>query len=213
VIAMPKKPPHRSTYHHGDLRNALIKESALLIERRQDVEFTIRDLAQRLGISHSAAYRHFRDKTAILAALAEQGFGLLAERLAGVDAAHGASARELLGNKGLAYVQFAMDKPGYFRAMFYRDLGDRTAYPGLQEAAETAFQSLVATVATGHKKKHKDPAAVRISAIRAWALAHGLACLLLDGQVPELTHSKGRARDKKKLAAVLVSVLASKFDE
>jgi AcrR family transcriptional regulator len=209
---MPKKPPRRSTYHHGDLRNALIKESARLIEQRRDAAFSVRDLAQRLGISHSAAYRHFRDKTAILAALAEQGFGLLAERLAGVDTAQSASSRELLGNKGLAYVQFAMDKPGYFRAMFHPDLGDRSAYPGLQEAAETAFQGLVVTVAAGHRKQ-KDPAAVRISAIRAWALVHGLACLLLDGQVPELTHAKGRAHDKKKLAAVLASVLASKFDE
>jgi AcrR family transcriptional regulator len=211
--AMPKKPPLRSTYHHGDLRNALIKESARLIEQRQDVEFTVRDLARRLGISHSAAYRHFRDKTAILAALAEQGFGLLAERLAGVDTAQGATARELLRSKGLAYVQFALDKPGYFRAMFHADLGDRAAYPGLQEAAEAAFQNLVTTVATGKKKKSRDPAAVRVSAIRAWALVHGLACLLLDGQVPELTHTKGRAHDKKELAAVLASVLASKFDE
>jgi AcrR family transcriptional regulator len=209
---MPKKPPRRSTYHHGDLRNALIKEAARLIEERQDADFSIRDLAQRLGISHSAAYRHFRDKTAILAALAEQGFGLLAERFAGVDAMHGANARELLGHKGLAYIQFALDKPGYFRAMFHRDLGGRTAYPSLQEEAETAFQSIVATVATDHKKR-KDPDAVRVSAIRAWALVHGLACLLLDGQVPELTDAKGRAYDKKQLAAVLASVLASKYDE
>lgn len=210
---MPKKSSRRSTYHHGDLRNALVKEAAKLIEQRRDVVFTIRDLAQRLGISHSAAYRHFRDKSDILAALAEQGFGLLTERFAGVDSPQGASARERLRNKGMAYVQFALDKPGYFRAMFHPDVCARGDYPGLEEAANATFQSLVDTVAAGQSKKRKDAGAIRLTAVRAWAQVHGLACLLLDGQLPELTHANGRPHDRSKLAASLAAVMASDYDE
>src|SRR5258708_321301 len=97
-----------STYHHGDLPAALLKAAGKALEQKGIASLSLRDAARRAGVSHNAPYRHFPHREALLAALAAEGFALLAERL------RGRQGPEL----GVAYVQFALQHPQRFRLMF-----------------------------------------------------------------------------------------------
>jgi AcrR family transcriptional regulator len=206
VMKMQSAP--RGTYHHGDLKNALILEAAKLVERRKDVTFTIRDLAACLGVSHSAAYRHFKDKKTILAAVAEQGFRLLHAGLAAAEAGLEDRPRECLRGKGVAYVLFAVDNPGYFRAMFHSELSDERQHPTLQQAAHAAFQSLATTIEACRALQQRLGGSTEQLSIKAWAQVHGLSCLLVDGQLPQLTPvSGGRKEKRERLAHAIADIL------
>jgi AcrR family transcriptional regulator len=207
---MKTQPAPRRTYHHGALKSALILEAAKLVERRKDVTFTIRDLAARLGVSHSAAYRHFRDKRTILAAVAEQGFRLLHLRLAEAEQGREARPGECLREKGIVYVMFALENPGYFRAMFHSELSDKSQYPTLQQAAHAAFQSLATTIDARRSLQPLAGGSTEQLSIKAWAQVHGLACLLVDGQLPQLAQARGRRKEERaRLAQAIGEILAS----
>ena len=97
-----------STYHHGELRPALLRAAAKILEKEGREAISLRDLARRAGVSHAAPYRHFADRQALLAALAEDGFALLAAEL------QGKAWRE----QAVAYLRFALANPERFRLMF-----------------------------------------------------------------------------------------------
>lgn len=97
-----------STYHHGELRPALLRAAAKILEEEGRDAISLRDLARRAGVSHAAPYRHFADRPALLAALAEEGFALLAAELQGKP----------WRDQAAAYVRFALANPERFRLMF-----------------------------------------------------------------------------------------------
>jgi len=99
-----------STYHHGDLRPALLRAAGKILEQEGREAISLRDLARRAGVSHNAPYRHFADRGALLAALAEEGYALLAQALAGKP------WRE----QAVTYVHFALANPARFGLMFTR---------------------------------------------------------------------------------------------
>lgn len=99
-----------STYHHGELRPALLSAAAKILEKEGSDAISLRDLARRAGVSHAAPYRHFADRQALLAALGEEGFALLAADL------EGKPWRE----QAVAYVRFALARPERFKLMFTR---------------------------------------------------------------------------------------------
>lgn len=151
-----------STYHHGDLRAALLQAAGKALEKQGITGLSLRDAARRAGVSHNAPYRHFADRDALLAALAAEGFRMLGEAL-----------RDKPGRaRGEAYVRFALEHPQRFRLMF-GGLLPITRYPELRESASGAYQSLV--------DAWKDMPEPQIAAAAAWSLVHGLAQLLLDG--------------------------------
>ncbi|HXU40900.1 MAG TPA: TetR family transcriptional regulator [Burkholderiales bacterium] len=97
-----------STYHHGDLRAALLKAAARILEKDGPDAISLRDLARSVDVSHNAPYRHFADRQALLSALADEGFSLLAAQLAGKP------WRE----QAVSYVRFALAHSQRFRLMF-----------------------------------------------------------------------------------------------
>lgn len=168
-------------YHHGDLRRVLIEGAAQLIAKRRDVAFTLRELATAAKVSHAAAYRHFGNKTDILAAVAEVGFGCLQSEFVRVRAAQGSDPQRELRALGLAYVQFAMEHAGSYRAMFDPALGDHSNYPALKKIADAAFASLLAVVTRGVEKGcflNRPPLEL---AFFAWSAVHGLSTLFING--------------------------------
>lgn len=192
------------TYHHGDLRRALVDGAAKLIARRRGVEFTLRELASAAKVSHAATYRHFANKTDILAAVAEVGFGRLHADFVRASAEHCADPRAELHALGLAYVRFALAHEGFYRVMFHPELGDRAAYPGLMKVGDEAFASLLNAVTAGVDQGvflMRPPLAL---ALFAWSAVHGLASLLIDG----LLHAEGEAQrpmsDPEQLSALVV---------
>jgi AcrR family transcriptional regulator len=154
-----------STYHHGDLRPALLRAAARLLEKEGPAGLSLREVARRAGVSHNAPYRHFRDREALLAALAAEGFAMLGDALA-----H-SSGRAM----GEAYVRFALEHPQLFRLMFGGHLAF-SRHRALAAAAGRPYQTLVEAFRA--QPAIADP---QMAGAAAWSLVHGLAHLLLDG--------------------------------
>jgi AcrR family transcriptional regulator len=178
-----KKPKDR--YHHRDLRRALIDGALKLIEREGAGALSLREVAKRAGVTHAAPYRHFADKDALLAAVAEEGFHGLRELMAARTQASPDDARRQLIACGLAYVEYALEHPAHFQVMFTRRANDASAkHPTLDEAASATFDLLRQTVARGQAARRlrgDDPMPL---ALAAWSLVHGLAHLLVEGRLP-----------------------------
>ncbi|MFF3607568.1 TetR/AcrR family transcriptional regulator [Streptomyces sp. NPDC002463] len=158
----------RSTYHHGDLRQAVLAAALDVIAAEGPGALSLRDLARRAGVSHAAPAHHFKDRTGLLTAIAAQGYELLAEALA--DAPE-------LSERGVRYVRFAVTHPAHFQVMFQPELL-RADDPDLLAAKEHASAELRAGVAG-----LPDAPDARTAGIAAWSLAHGFATLLLTQNV------------------------------
>jgi AcrR family transcriptional regulator len=159
-------------YHHGDLRNALLDAALIILERDGEAGLGLRDLARAVGVSPAAPYRHFDSRAALLEALAVTGFQRFTTAMNAVAAT---APVDVLTAMGKTYVLFALDNRALFRLMFSPQL-KRDNRPGLRMAADAAFATL------RHVSGGDTPGG-RIAALAAWARVHGLAVLLLDGQI------------------------------
>ncbi len=175
----------RTRYHHGDLRQALLDAALELILERGPDGFTLRETARRVGVSHSAPYRHFSDKDALLTSVAETGFEELARRgeaaMKGEGLEGDERARARLRAFGAAYLQFAAQNPAQYRVMFGRSIRDPS--PALERASSLAFELLAQTVADVLGLPSANDA--RDSAMAIMAGVHGLATLALDGMIDD----------------------------
>lgn len=174
-------------YHHGDLRRALLQGALELLAEGGPSHLTMRAAAQRAGVSAAAPYRHFTDKKAMLAAVAEEGF-LALERtcLAAVDeAGAGGPLDPLEGfwHRGVAYVKFAIEHPAHYRVMFGPEISDKRAYEDLHVAARAAYEGLRSSLRACTVAGYFAEDEIDARAMRAWSLVHGLASLFLDGQL------------------------------
>ncbi|TPV92908.1 MAG: TetR/AcrR family transcriptional regulator [Myxococcales bacterium FL481] len=178
TTAMDAKDGPGGRYHHGDLRAALIDAALELIEDEGADGLSLRACARHAGVSHAAPYRHFADKEALLTAVAEEGFRAL--RSAGWAAMEPvAGRRERLDAYGVAYVRFAVENRELFMLMFSRkhrvDCGPQPVPVGV-----AAFELLVDAV---RPIVDREEDALE-TAVAAWTVPHGLAMLLLSGQLP-----------------------------
>ena len=162
-------------YHHGDLRAALLAEGLRLVETSGADALSLRAVARAAGVSATSVYRHFPDKRALMMALAQEGVRRLGEAQRGAAAVAGSGAAAFSAT-GVAYVRFALANPGLFRLTF--------TYPGIDVGDPTS--DAAASLLHDHAldMAHGDARQARIVALRAWALVHGLALLMLDGRVP-----------------------------
>ena len=175
--------PDGSAYHHGDLRAALLAEAAVMIDEGGTLSVTMRAIGRRLGVSRSAPYRHFADKSALLVAVAAAGFDRLRDRLEAVGAGAPDAGVERLRQVGEEYVRFALENPGHYRLMYGKEAITREDRPELREAANALFDELVRVVRTYQRSgtiKRQDP---HLQAYVAWGAVHGLASLLIEGQI------------------------------
>jgi AcrR family transcriptional regulator len=170
----PSKPGKR-TYHHGDLRSALIREGLRILEARNADGLGLRELARAVGVSASSVYRHFPSKDALLQALAAEGLRRLAE--AQRDASILAGGGNLgFAATGSAYVEFALDNPALFRLIFSSSAATGTSQTGPKGDDASALLMEFAASIVGEL----NPEAAQVMATQAWALVHGLAVLILD---------------------------------
>jgi AcrR family transcriptional regulator len=177
----------RASYHHGDLRNALISSAVRLIEQGGEAAFSLREAARDVGVSANAAYRHFDDKTALLTAAAASGLERLSALMqAAMDRAAKSRGKQSpaiarLTAVGRAYVEFALAHPELFRLIFSGSgVGclDHDA-PGLVTPTpwELLGRSLDALVAEGVLPPERRAGAE----LKAWSVVHGFASLALAG--------------------------------
>jgi AcrR family transcriptional regulator len=173
----------KNTYHHGDLRQSLINSAIALISEEGISDLSLRQVARRVGVSHNAPYRHFEDKEALLAAVAEQGFQSL--RVAMDTAKQGISpdSSQGLGAIGVAYVHFALVHPLHYRLMFGDYRCNLSKYSALAEAAQQSFMVLVNAIREGQIAgifRLADP--VDMARV-AWSLVHGQSMLAVDDKL------------------------------
>jgi AcrR family transcriptional regulator len=169
-----------ATYHHGDLRAALVRTAMQLLEESGETALSLRAVARRAGVSPAAPYRHYADREALISAVAAVGYRELAERLA---AAHPSpSTPEQLASVAIAYVQFALERPALFRIMF----GEPCDRDNEERLAATAAVSQYVRAIAERSFPQADPDAL---ATAIWALVHGLAFLHLDGKLDAPTPS------------------------
>lgn len=174
-----KKP---DTYHHGDLRRALLQEAVRTIQAQGVEAVTLRAVAEALGVSRTALYRHFADKQALLGAVAAEGFRTLRAALVAAweGAGRGRAGFEAMGR---AYVRFALDHPSHYRVMF----GSGAVAPpkAPDDPGGGAFQALVdALVELQQRGEVRDDPPLLL-ALYVWSTVHGIAMLALDGQLEE----------------------------
>lgn len=172
----------RGQYHHGDLRRALLQEAASTIQAHGVERLTLRSVGDRLGVSRTALYRHFADKSTLLAAVAREGFRTLrTELLAAWEGPGGGIDR--LDAMGMAYVKFAITHPAYYRVMFggFVDSGARD--PEFIDEAGSAFQVLVDALVLLQQEGLVRRDEIQQLARYVWATVHGVAMLGIDGQL------------------------------
>ena len=168
-------------YHHGDLPRALLSAALAIVESRGSEALTLRAAARLAGVSQTAPYRHFANKEAILAAVAEEGFRSLMAAMAHA-AALADSPLQRLRAVGLAYVTFATHHSSHFRVMFGREMADRSASTSLRQISTDTFNVVVGVISDCQRAglvRSEEPAADL--ALTAWSTVHGLSTLLVNG--------------------------------
>ncbi|WP_163505322.1 TetR/AcrR family transcriptional regulator [Fodinicola acaciae] len=180
------------SYHHGDLRDALVRAAVDLLAERGVERFSLRETARRADVSPAAPAHHFGDARGLLTEVAARGFDALRQELRSA----GGDPTDRLYAQAVAYVRFALAKPGQFQLMFRRDML-KSADPRLRAASKQAHGELVDAV-RGYLGPDR---AWRPAATGAWSLVHGFAQLALDGKFD----------DTDDLDAMLIDVLELTF--
>ena len=177
------EPQKSKPYHHGDLRNALIQAGLELLTEGGVQELDLRKVARRAGVSHAAPYRHFTDKQALIAAINEEGFRLLAERIRSTLREVSDEPVEQLLGVALAYVRFAKENPWLMREMFSGLTIERESFASLHTASKSVYRLYAEVIRRGQesgKIVDGDPTAL---AGVLWSVLHGLAMLIIENQM------------------------------
>lgn len=172
----------RGAYHHGDLERALVDAAARTIRAEGVRGLTLRGVGAAVGVSRTALYRHFEDKSALLARVALEGFrrfhAALEEGIAkAAKPKRGKAHGDVIAEMGLAYVRFAAANPSYYDVMFGDCLDDWERYPDLQEEAAATFGLLVETVAAEQARGRFGPGNPVELAEIIWSMSHGMVTL------------------------------------
>ena len=172
-------------YHHGDLRASLVEAASKLLEEVGANGLSLRHVAREAGVSHAAPYRHFRDKHALLEAVAAAGFRTLERRIQEMEARHPENPRRQLLASCRAYVQEVLKRPERAHLMFGGFLDPSRRSQELDTAIRQSFGTMVATVQRGEGTLYRD-LPTRDLVLALWSATHGLALLTSADQLSDL---------------------------
>jgi len=175
--------PRKKSYHHGDLKNALIEAGADILTKEGVSALSLRKVAQKAGVSHAAPYAHFADKQALIAAISTEGYKKLYEQIARVATQYRSEPLRRLVESSWAYVQFALDEPDHFKVTLSGMIEKEQDYPAFVETAKQTFALVVEVVAQCQQVGILRQGASDLTAVSVWALIHGFVTLLLENQI------------------------------
>ena len=181
-------------YHHGDLKNALIKAGVKILAKEGVSGLSLRKVAKQAGVSHAAPYSHFADKQALIAAISTEGFKQLYKQIASVREAH-QDPSTLLLETARAYIQFATNEPDRFKLMFSSVLEKEKKYPEFVAASQENFHQLVEVVEVCQRAGLLKPGSPDLMAVSVWSSVHGMIMLILEGQVSHTVLDKNAIDD------------------
>lgn len=175
-----RKKVRADRYHHGDLRAALVAQARRIVERKGPAQVSLRGIAKAAGVSQAAPYHHFKDKHALLAAVAADGFREFTRTM--IERAAGASDPEdRLHKLGLGYVEFAVQHPALYWLMqgptFRREKSDSELAEARRESAAPLVDAVTACIPGASAAQIKNACAA------AWSIVHGMATLCNDGRM------------------------------
>jgi AcrR family transcriptional regulator len=166
-------------YHHGDLRRALMDAALGVLAEGAGWQFTLREIARRAGVSHSAAYKHFPDKAALLSELAAIGFERMRADLLASQPGASEASRELFFDLARAYVGFGIANRNLYRLMFSTD-ARQIANTRRDDRGEAALDVLIEFIEAGQRSASLRAGDSRELAGAGWAHLHGLTMLMID---------------------------------
>lgn len=177
-----RKPPPR-TYHHGDLRQALVAAAEAILAERGVEGLSLREAARRAGVSPAAPAHHFGSLAGLMTEVAILGFEALGAELAAGNERGGGDPAARLREQGVGYVRFALAHPGRFMLMFRRELLQED--PRLKKSAATAFSALADAVReiAGDERPGPLEGPTLALLLLAWSSVHGFAHLALEGEL------------------------------
>ena len=193
--SMAKPLPDERPYHHGDLRRAIVKAALEILSETQSLDFSLRELARRAGVSHNAPYKHFTDKRELLAAVSAAGFEMLTKRM-GRDIAKASNARNQMFAMLRAYIDHGVENPALYSLMFGGYLsGPDHDRPTIELAEAEKTKSLLAEIIVAGglgrpiPNNPRNERKIAGAILACWSLVHGLTLLLADGLVGPKTKS------------------------
>lgn len=172
----------RKSYHHGNLRQALVDATSALIQEKGPQAFTLAEAARLAGVSPAAPYRHFKGRDDLLEEVARQGFVDFADRLTAAFDDGKPRALTAFLRTGQAYLDFAADRPGYYMAMFESGISvaGNADLAAASDRAQGVLISAAEALATRLPADKRPPA--RMVANHIWALSHGVVELFSRGK-------------------------------
>ena len=188
-----KKQSH--AYHHGNLRRVLIDTAVEIISEQGAKDLSLRKIAKRAGVSHTAPYRHFKDKNAILGAVAREGFDMMLRKTEERIARSRGNELDHFAISGLSYIDFAVNYPAHYRVMFGTRLENSYFSEEFKPESIPVFKLLKDIIMVCQEKgllKAGDPQEM---AMAAWSIVHGFAMLRIDHHIPDQGMDEKRLRD------------------
>ena len=186
-------PPKK--YHHGDLKNALITAGIEILSKEGIDGLSLRNVAKRAGVSHSAPYAHFKDRQSLIAAISTEGFKQLYDQLNTAMATYEADPKQQLIEAAWAYILFAMNNTDTFKIMFSGILEKEKDYPSFVEFSGKTFELVVDLVRVCQEAGVLRPQPAELIAVSLWGQVHGIVSLALEGQISHTVLDRFTIRD------------------
>ena len=183
-----------SQYHHGNLRNSIIEAAIDIISSQGIEKLSIRATAKIIGVSHTAPYRHFKNKEELIVAVALKGFEKLGSKIDPIFQNYSNDVRELIFNAGKTYIGFAVENKNYYRIMFGNHILNKTGYPDFFEAYDSLFKQFTDIVyryknSDGNTFSYNDASVVTLS---YFSMIHGYSSLIIDNGEDEKFGKEGQ---------------------
>jgi len=173
----------KEKYHHGDLKNALIEAGIGILSKEGVGALSLRKVARRAGVSHTAPYAHYADKQALIAAIAAAGYEKLYARISGLVQQYRDDPAQQLVEAAWAYMEFALHETDHFKITFSGVVEKEKDYPALVEISHQSFRLVVEIVEACQRAGILPEGPSDLLAVSVWGLLHGLVSLVLEGQV------------------------------
>lgn len=190
----------KKTYHHKDLKNTLLKAANQTLQKDGIAGLSLRQLAKDTGVSHNAPYRHFKDKGALLMALAEYGFNELEAAMQAASNKHSALPDQLKA-AGYAYITHATTHPELHNLMFGGIIPQNKKTESLQHAGQRAFECLENLIKNGQSQAIFKSDSTESLSLAAWSMVHGLSALMISGNLDERFNQKDIMEAVQKILA------------
>lgn len=185
------------SYHHGNLRRALLDAAMELVAERGVDGFTLREVSRRAGVSHAAPYHHFEDKASLVSTLAVESLEMLRDSQVSTASGAPGTALDRVRALGFDYLRFALDNPERFKLMFRPELRGAGEGTAVDAAGLESYAPLVEAIAEAQETGEARGGDTGLVALAAWSSVHGLASIIVDGP---MQHEIRTAADAEPIA-------------